>query len=169
MDILSYMRVPSQPGLQETLSQKQKLLFLSLLFISLQCWSSKPGAWSMSSWEHRFSDGCELHVGAGSRTPVLWESSQCSQPQAKPSLHPKSFLYTKPQAFQYKLKWTIRQVRYTFTQWPSVSACMEMFPLPHRKFKGRPGEMVQWLRAVAGVPEDPGSIRSTHLAAHNCL
>jgi hypothetical protein len=30
------------------------------------------------------------------------------------------------------------------------------------------GEMVQWLRALAALP-DPGSIASTHMAAHNCL
>ena len=31
------------------------------------------------------------------------------------------------------------------------------------------GEMVQWLRALAPLPEDPGSIPSTHMAAHNGL
>ena len=30
-------------------------------------------------------------------------------------------------------------------------------------------EMVQWLRALATLPEDPGSIPSTHKAACNCL
>jgi hypothetical protein len=30
-----------------------------------------------------------------------------------------------------------------------------------------PEETVQWLRALAAPPEDPGSIPSTHLAAHN--
>jgi hypothetical protein len=27
--------------------------------------------------------------------------------------------------------------------------------------------MAQWLRALAALPEDPGSISSTHMAAHN--
>ena len=31
------------------------------------------------------------------------------------------------------------------------------------------GEMAQWLRALTALPEDPGSILSTHMAAHNCL
>ena len=31
------------------------------------------------------------------------------------------------------------------------------------------GEMAQWIRALAALPEDPGSIPSTHMAAHNCL
>ena len=29
------------------------------------------------------------------------------------------------------------------------------------------GEMAQWLRAQAAIPEDPGLISSTHRAAHN--
>ena len=29
-------------------------------------------------------------------------------------------------------------------------------------------EMAQWLRALAGLPKDPGSILSTHMAAYNC-
>ena len=29
--------------------------------------------------------------------------------------------------------------------------------------------MVHWLRALTAVPEDWGSIPSTHMAAHNCL
>ena len=29
--------------------------------------------------------------------------------------------------------------------------------------------MVQWLRALAALPEDPGSIPRTHMAAHNGL
>ena len=33
----------------------------------------------------------------------------------------------------------------------------------------RAGEMVQWLRTLAALPEDPGSILSTHIVAHNCL
>ena len=32
-----------------------------------------------------------------------------------------------------------------------------------------PGEMTQWLRAVAALLEDLGLIPSTHIAAHNCL
>jgi hypothetical protein len=31
------------------------------------------------------------------------------------------------------------------------------------------GETAQWLRALAALPEDLGSIPSTHTAAHNCL
>jgi hypothetical protein len=31
------------------------------------------------------------------------------------------------------------------------------------------GEEAQWLRALAAFPEDPGSIPSAHMAAHNCL
>jgi hypothetical protein len=31
------------------------------------------------------------------------------------------------------------------------------------------GEMSQWLRALAVLPEDPGSSPSTHTAAHTCL
>ncbi|CAO2608825.1 hypothetical protein LEMLEM_LOCUS13963 [Lemmus lemmus] len=30
-------------------------------------------------------------------------------------------------------------------------------------------EMAQRLRALTALPEDPGSIPSTHMAAHNCL
>ncbi|CAO2645611.1 hypothetical protein LEMLEM_LOCUS27546 [Lemmus lemmus] len=29
--------------------------------------------------------------------------------------------------------------------------------------------MAQWLRALTALPKDPGSIPSTHMAAHNCL
>ena len=29
--------------------------------------------------------------------------------------------------------------------------------------------MAQWLRALAALPEDPGSIPSTYMTAHNCL
>jgi hypothetical protein len=31
------------------------------------------------------------------------------------------------------------------------------------------GEMAQRLRALVVLPEDPGSIPSTHMAAHSCL
>ena len=31
------------------------------------------------------------------------------------------------------------------------------------------GEIAQWLRAPAALPEDPGLIPSTHVVAHNCL
>jgi hypothetical protein len=31
------------------------------------------------------------------------------------------------------------------------------------------GERAQWLNALTALPEDTGSIRSTHMAAHNCL
>ena len=30
------------------------------------------------------------------------------------------------------------------------------------------GEMAQWLRALAALSEDPGSIPNTHTADHNC-
>jgi hypothetical protein len=30
-------------------------------------------------------------------------------------------------------------------------------------------EVAQWLRALVVIPEDAGSILSTHMAAHNCL
>jgi len=31
------------------------------------------------------------------------------------------------------------------------------------------GEMAQQLRPLAALPEDPGSIPSIHMTAHNCL
>ena len=31
------------------------------------------------------------------------------------------------------------------------------------------GEMAQWLRALAALPEDPGSILNTRMAALNCV
>ena len=31
------------------------------------------------------------------------------------------------------------------------------------------GELAQWLRALAALPEDPGSISSTHMVGHTCL
>jgi hypothetical protein len=34
---------------------------------------------------------------------------------------------------------------------------------------GGAGEMAQWLGALAVFPEDPESIPSPHMAAHNCL
>ena len=33
----------------------------------------------------------------------------------------------------------------------------------------RAGEMAQWLRTLAVLPEDLGSIPSTHMTANNCL
>jgi hypothetical protein len=30
-------------------------------------------------------------------------------------------------------------------------------------------EMAQWLRALAALPEDPGSMPSNHMAAPNCI
>jgi hypothetical protein len=30
-------------------------------------------------------------------------------------------------------------------------------------------EMAQWLRALTALSEDPGSMPSTHMAAHSCL
>jgi hypothetical protein len=32
---------------------------------------------------------------------------------------------------------------------------------------GGAGEMAQWLRALVVLPEDPGSVPSTHCEAHN--
>lgn len=37
------------------------------------------------------------------------------------------------------------------------------------KFMYGVGEIAQWLGVPALVPEDPGSIASTHIAAHICL
>ena len=31
------------------------------------------------------------------------------------------------------------------------------------------GEVAQWLRGLTALPEDPGSIPSTHMDTHNCL
>jgi hypothetical protein len=31
------------------------------------------------------------------------------------------------------------------------------------------GEMAQWLRALAALPDVKSSIPSSHMAAHNCL
>jgi hypothetical protein len=31
------------------------------------------------------------------------------------------------------------------------------------------GEMAEWLRSLAALPEDPGLISSTHMAANNYL
>lgn len=31
------------------------------------------------------------------------------------------------------------------------------------------GEMAQWLKVLAVLPEEPGSISSIHIAAHNCM
>jgi hypothetical protein len=33
----------------------------------------------------------------------------------------------------------------------------------------RAGEIAQWLSAVTALPEDPGSIPSNHMVAHNHL
>ena len=41
--------------------------------------------------------------------------------------------------------------------------------LSFKDIKLRAGEMVQQFRALAALPEDPGSIPSTLIAAHNCL
>ena len=40
---------------------------------------------------------------------------------------------------------------------------------PLRKLVSGAGEVAQQLRALASLPEDPGSVPSTHMAAHNCL
>ena len=38
-----------------------------------------------------------------------------------------------------------------------------------KKFPDADGEVAQQLRALATLPEDLGSILSTHVVAHNCL
>jgi hypothetical protein len=40
---------------------------------------------------------------------------------------------------------------------------------PVLKGKKMVGELVQRLRALAILLEDPGSVPSTHMAAHSCL
>ena len=39
----------------------------------------------------------------------------------------------------------------------------------HETAQERTGEVTQWLRALAALPEDPGLIPSTHITAHNFL
>jgi hypothetical protein len=34
---------------------------------------------------------------------------------------------------------------------------------------GEAGELAQSLRSIVALEEDPGSIPSTHMTAHNCL
>jgi hypothetical protein len=34
---------------------------------------------------------------------------------------------------------------------------------------GGAGEMAQWLRVLAVLPEDPGSVLSTHMSVDKCL
>jgi hypothetical protein len=41
--------------------------------------------------------------------------------------------------------------------------------LKKKTIKQGAGEMSQWLRVLAALPEDPGSIPSTHMIAHNCV
>ena len=36
-----------------------------------------------------------------------------------------------------------------------------------KKMELEAGEMAQWLRVLAILPEDPGSVPSTHVVAHN--
>jgi hypothetical protein len=43
------------------------------------------------------------------------------------------------------------------------------FFVPGNNFLMGTGKMAQPLRALAVLPEDPGSIPSTHMAAHNHL
>ena len=38
-----------------------------------------------------------------------------------------------------------------------------------KESKPRAGEMAQGLRALAALPEDPGSIPSNHMPAHICM
>jgi hypothetical protein len=38
-----------------------------------------------------------------------------------------------------------------------------------KKLRTGAGEMAEWLRALLALPEDPGSIPSTLMAAYNCL
>jgi hypothetical protein len=44
-----------------------------------------------------------------------------------------------------------------------------MSVLHHKRKITGDGEMAQLVRALAALPEDPGSISSTHIAAPNCL
>jgi hypothetical protein len=41
--------------------------------------------------------------------------------------------------------------------------------IPNEPFRTQSGEMAQWLRVLATLSEDPGSIPSTHMAANNHL
>ena len=54
----------------------------------------------------------------------------------------------------------------------NISCSLSLLVTEHRliiKENGGAGEMAQWLRALDALPEDPGSIPSTHMAVHNCL
>jgi hypothetical protein len=31
------------------------------------------------------------------------------------------------------------------------------------------GEMAEWLKVLAALPEDPGLVSNTHMMAHSCL
>jgi len=46
---------------------------------------------------------------------------------------------------------------------PTVYLCTKLSKNPEA------GEMAQWLRPPTALPENLGSIPSTHMAAHNCL
>lgn len=39
----------------------------------------------------------------------------------------------------------------------------------NKKFYSQAGDMAQWLRALAILPEDPGSIPNILMMAYNCL
>ena len=49
-----------------------------------------------------------------------------------------------------------------------ISSRTHLFEARETPHRGA-GEMVQWLRALATLPEDPGSIPSTHTEAHGHL
>ena len=52
--------------------------------------------------------------------------------------------------------------------WGTLHVC-KIYILLGIKKDLRAGEMAQWLKALTALPEDPGSILSTHIAAHNYL
>lgn len=37
------------------------------------------------------------------------------------------------------------------------------------KLNFRPGEVALWVRALAALPQDPGTVHCTKTTAHNCL
>lgn len=47
-----------------------------------------------------------------------------------------------------------------------LASCLSLY---HSRKLWRPGKMVQWLKALAGLPRDPGSDPSTHTVAYNYL
>ena len=50
-----------------------------------------------------------------------------------------------------------------------VDTCFSEFKINIKICMGWAGKMAQWLRALAALPEDAGSIPSTQVAPYNCL